>query len=168
MEGLAAAGGVIAVGSFAVQLAETAQKIRNFVKKVAGALKEYERLISLLGVLERTLKAIGEDEKRRRGSDEFSKIIVSVLETCNDKLKDLEACTQSIEDVAKGKWKIARIFAAFRAAFKEKDIQDFERDLEHTLSLLNGVMLGGAKYVRATVFRIIVTFLGSIGNGIPI
>jgi hypothetical protein len=44
LEGLAAPSGVLTVGSIAIQLTDTIQKINQFVKIVAGARKEASRL----------------------------------------------------------------------------------------------------------------------------
>jgi hypothetical protein len=51
LEGLAAPSGVLAVGSIAIQLTDTIQKVNQFVRIVAGARKEANGLVTLLGKL---------------------------------------------------------------------------------------------------------------------
>jgi hypothetical protein len=168
MEGLAAASGVIAVGSFAIQLAETAQKICHFVQNVIGAPKEYARLVSLLNHLKEILRSIANEERDCHEATVFSDSINTLLGSCHEKLKLLEEHIKSIKGIKNGKGRVAKAYAAFKCAYKDRDGHDLEDDIEATVNLMGNVLIAEAKYVADMIFRTLLIFTGSNESGILI
>ena len=64
MDGLSAAGGVLAIVTLAIQLVGTVGGIRHFIKNVVDAPKEQQKLASLLDLLELLLQVIQATSER--------------------------------------------------------------------------------------------------------
>ena len=169
MDGLSAAGGVLAVVSLATQLVDTIQEIRHFVQKVADAPTQWQSLIRELDFLQLLLqgvKAIG-DREACYGATVFSDIIRRVVINCDVEVKRLHTYIRSIQSVV-GKGKAARAFGAVKLAFKDRDIKDFENDLHHAASTLNVAMTLNGRYKICKTRKMLLTLPVMFNTGTSI
>jgi hypothetical protein len=145
MDGLSAGASIIAVVSLAVQLLDTVREVRSFLRNVSDAPKELTRLIGLFDQLELIVENISLLMKRQRqyNGDMDDMICASVhkaLRTCETKLAILDEMVKKAMTASEGKHKAARSFGSFRLACKKKDIEEFETQLRHAVTILDLTM----------------------------
>jgi hypothetical protein len=151
MDGLSAAGGVIAVGSLALQLVDTVKEVKHFLENVADAPKELQRLVDLLALLETilgTVVSILELEKSKEGTP-FSQSIQAALLNCETKIKPLKKLIRNSNSVTNRKGKVSKIWGSLKLASKEEYIKDFECHLQHALTTLNVTLTANIRYEQS-------------------
>jgi hypothetical protein len=144
MDGLSAAASGIAVVSLTIQLVDSVRHVRHFLKRVSDAPKELRRLLDLLEQLELILENIGSLIERQNSQHNdhdapISRSVLKALETCEEKLVMLEDIIAAAKKASHTNL-ITRSFGSFKLACKSSDIEDFESQLQHSVSVLNLTM----------------------------
>lgn len=145
MDGLSAAASGTAIVSFAIQLVDSVREIKRFLRNISEAPKELKRLIDLLQQLELILENIGalvERQKQHSGQADIdmSASILKAMKTCESKLEMLENVVEAAKKSSTAANKVARTFGSFKLACKTRDVEEFEKQLHNTISLLNLAM----------------------------
>ena len=145
MDGLSAAASGIAVVSLAIQVVNSIREIQRFLRSVSDAPKELRRLINLLEQLELILENIGIliKEQRKQSGDidiDMSPDVWRAIKTCEDKVGMLKSTIKTVRRETRATNKTTKALESFRLACKKKDIEEFESQLQSTLSLLNLAM----------------------------
>jgi len=130
MDPLSGVASVFAVASLALQLIQTVDTVKTFVKDVKGASKELERLAELLDRLGALLQDVRELMERQTSLEHFpvpSNTIFACLKSCETSLGLLEDVVKKYGKVrgsnpsAVKRWK-----DDLKLAFEAKDIATFE------------------------------------------
>jgi hypothetical protein len=145
MDGLSAAASGIAVVSLAIQLVDAVREIRLFLRKVSNAPKELKRLIDLLEQLELILGNIGVLIKRQQKQSghidvDISPDIWRAISTCKNKVDMFKSTLETTKKASMATNRTTRTLGSFRLAYKMRDIEEFEGQLQSAISLLNLVM----------------------------
>ena len=144
MDGLSAAASGIAVVSLAIQLIDSVRDVRRFLKRVSDAPKELKRLLGLLEQLELILENIGDLIERQNAQYDdhdapISRSVLKTLKTCEEKLLVLENIVDATRKASSSN-RTTRSLGSFKLACKKHDIEEFERELQETVSVLNLAM----------------------------
>ena len=129
MDGLSSAASAIAMASLAIQLADSVQKISNFLKNVQGAPKEVLKLIETLDQLQGTLdnaRQLVETQfqiLRLPGSPTF---IIQAIENCEVQIKGLEAFASRARNSLEHQNRLRRSWTSIKVASKRQDIEDIQ------------------------------------------
>lgn len=145
MDGLSAGASIIAIVSLAFQLLETVREVHSFLRKVSDAPKELMRLIDLLEQLELIIENISLLMERQRqhnvnADDKICTSVYKALRTCQTKLTILNGIVNKANVASDGKRKIAKSLGSFRLACKKKDVEEFETQLQHAVTILDLTM----------------------------
>ena len=145
MDGLSAAASGIAVVSLAIQLVDSVREIRRFLRNFSDAPKELKRLIDLLEQLELILENIGMLIKRQEKQSGHVNVDISpdvwrAIRTCKDKVDIFKSTIETTKRASMATNKTTRTLGSFRLACKMRDIEEFEGQLQSTISLLNLTM----------------------------
>lgn len=164
------AGGIIAVGSFAIQLVETVEKIRRFVNKVIEAPKEQQRLAKRLDLLTRLLVGVKNtsrlEESNGHGPTALSHSIKEAVLSCADELQILKGYVDKYELIINGEGRFKKLLGSFKLAFKENDIHDFENHLQQAIDFLQTVMIADIRYAIFMPLRTVLMLAETIKIGI--
>jgi hypothetical protein len=145
MDGLSAAASGIAVVSLAIQLVDSVREIRRFLRNFSDAPKELRRLIDLLEQLELILENIGMLIKRQQKQSGHVNVDISpdvwrAIRICKDKVDIFKSTIETTKRASMATNKTTRTLGSFRLACKMRDIEEFEGQLQSTISLLNLTM----------------------------
>jgi len=147
MDGLSAAASGIAVVSLAIQLVDSVREIQRFLRDVSDAPKELKRLLELLNLLEFTIEKIGMlMEKQRQNSKDYdsgsdvSEIVLRAMKMCESKLSMLQSVVETAKKASLSESKARKSLGSLRLACKKRDIEDFENQLQHAVSILDLAM----------------------------
>ena len=145
MDGLSAAASGFAVVSLAIQLVGSIREARRFLRLVYEAPKELGRLLDLLEQLELILESIGmlmEKQNKDNGDviDGVSSSVHRALKTCESKLAMLDGVVDKAKKASEVSNKTARSYGAFGLACKKRNIEEFERQLQHAMTVLDLTM----------------------------
>ncbi|KAH4171142.1 hypothetical protein HBI24_165660 [Parastagonospora nodorum] len=150
------AASIIAVVSLTLQLEQTVNTVKTFVRDVKGASKELERLIELLELLGALLQDVRDVMERQTSLRDFplpSNTIFACLKSCEKSLGLLEdEVTKHRKVQGSNPSAMKRLKDDVKLAFRAKDIVAFEariqRDINHlhtslgtnTTKILNSVL----------------------------
>jgi ABC-type multidrug transport system fused ATPase/permease subunit len=138
------AASVIAVVSLALQLVQSVDTIKTFVRDVKGASKELERLAELLDRLSALLQDVRDVMERQTSLQHFplpSNTIFACLKTCEKSLVLLQDVvkkhdTNHANDVSA----VRRLKNDIRLGFKVKDIATFEVRIQRDVNDLHAAL----------------------------
>lgn len=145
MDGLSAAASGIAVVSLAIQLVDSVREIQRFLRSIADAPEELNRLIDLLEQLELILDSIAklvENQRVQHGDLDIdvSPSILKAVQTCQKTLNQLDTLIAKAKTSSTSKNPATKYLGRFRLACKKEDIEQFETQLHRAVSNLNMVM----------------------------
>lgn len=129
MEGLSGAASAIAIVSLAVQLVDTVQEIRKFLKNVQDAPTEVLRLLETLDQLQGTLDNVRQliDHQflvlRLPGSPVF---ITKAMENCEKQIKALETLVCKAKRSLRHQDIVRRTWSSMKIVAKKQDIEDIQ------------------------------------------
>jgi hypothetical protein len=144
MEVAASAVGIV---SLSLQLIETINKIRTFVRDVKDAPKELLRLGDLLGRLGALIQDIRtsmENQKSLLGQQipAPSLSIFQSLKACEKSLEPLLELVKKCQDSrVSGNSTMAKLKSDIRLGMKTKDILEFETRIQHEINYLQVALL---------------------------
>lgn len=132
MDGLSSAASVIAVGSLAVQLADTAKQLCDFWSSIKDAPENIRAIMTDLELLSSVLAEAALEAQRT--SPDAS--LTAVLHSCNGKLKSLTMLTDDLEPGFSSKSSRIRKWTAFKFVLKSEKLRRFQEVLESLKSTL--------------------------------
>jgi len=145
MDGLSAAASGIAVVSLAIQLVDSVEKIKRFLRNVSDAPKELERLVDLLDQLELILQQIAQLVQQqidaRSGETDIPTTVMRAIKTCESKLGMLEKLIETTKQASSASNRATRTIGSLKLAWKKKDIQECENQLRDAINLLTLTMM---------------------------
>jgi len=152
MDGLSAAASGIAVVSLAIQLVESVRQTQRFLRNVSEAPKELKRLLELLDLLEFTIEKIGMlmEKQRLDGKDSDNNtydIVLRAMKMCESKLTMLESVVETAKKASSSDSKAKKTLGSLKLACKKRDIEGFENQLQHAVSILDLTMTMNLTYV---------------------
>jgi len=145
MDGLSGVASIFAVISLALQLAGTAQDIKNFILSIQDAPKELDRLANQLDQFSKIASSIKMVLERQQelGHDVNSQIwqnIFSALQLCNQEMLKMGELVEKAGKLENGQTKLSRTWNSIRLAFKKEYIEKLEAKLAQSIPAL-GVSL---------------------------
>ena len=132
MDGLSSGGGVIAVVSLAVQLADSVKKVYEFWSSVEGAPEEIHMIAVDLNLISRVLADIAL-EAQRSGPNHT---LTGVLDGCGTAVKTLEILVSAIEPGFASTSRRVRKWTAFTAVLKTGKLKKFQDALQRLKTTL--------------------------------
>ena len=129
MDGLSGAASAIAIVSLAIQLVDTVQEIKKFLKNVQDAPKEVLRLLETLDQLQGTLDNVRQliDRQflvlRLPGSPAF---IIKAMENCEKQIKALETVVWKARQSLEHQHMLRRTWSSMEVVAKKHDIEDIQ------------------------------------------
>ncbi len=141
MDGLSAAASVAGVLSLAIQLAQSAHSLIDFLNTFTDAPNEVVRLRDLLRLVH--VASVGVRNavecQRRLYSDVLpgTADIYEALAVCQGKLVAIRGRLDRVEHVERGRTLVSRSWARFRLALEKDYILELERQLNYALGILN-------------------------------
>ena len=150
MDGLSGGASIIAVISRAVQLGEAACKLAQFFATVEDAPNEIVRLRGMLSLVQAASMGAKTaiECQRRSHNDDIPGVehIHNALSVCRAEVFMIETFLDRIGDVQSGTNRASRVVARLRLATKKDDIREHERQLGHTLGVLNVLLTANLMY----------------------
>ncbi|EUC50361.1 hypothetical protein COCMIDRAFT_1080 [Bipolaris oryzae ATCC 44560] len=143
MEALSGVASGMAVVSLSIQLIDSIDTIKTFVRKVKDAQQELERLVDLLERLEALLKDVHNLMKRQTSlqAEHFpipSMTIFKCLESCEKTLEPLHTIIDKYAPAtSKGGTRMEKLKTGLRFSLKAKDVKDFETRIERETVFLH-------------------------------
>ncbi len=141
MDGLSAAASVAGVLSLAIQLAQSASSLIDFLNTFTDAPNEVIRLRDLLRLIHAASVGVRnavEYQRNLHGDVVPSAAnIFEALTVCQDRVVAIRGRLDRIENVEHGRTLVSRSWARFRLAVKKDYILELERQLSQALSVLN-------------------------------
>jgi hypothetical protein len=132
MDCLSGASSVIAVGSIAIQLAESIKEIVEFGKAVQDAPARISALFHDLEVLESAISQIHQTNSHIT----FDDVHEAVLKNCERKISALQKTIQPTILSLKSNKLHCRKWSAFKITLKKEEIQSLQRSIEEAKSTL--------------------------------
>lgn len=133
----------IAVASLALQLIQTADTIKTFIRDVKGAPAELQRVSQTLDALRATLedvRSVIEFQSSRLGQHvpPPSSALVASLHRCENHLKPLKKIVNEYGPILQSPSQRPRKWDKIKFNFKTKeDIIAFEKRIKETMSIIN-------------------------------
>jgi hypothetical protein len=137
----------VAVSSFAVisladQLFENVREIKSFISYISEGQRILQGLVDKLELLElvfKNTKVLTEKQQRENGGEDtmISASVFQAMEICKRNLRMLEGVINSTRSACKGKSKARELLGAFKLALKRERLEDFERQLQNVLQILD-------------------------------
>ncbi|OAL42951.1 hypothetical protein IQ07DRAFT_525288 [Pyrenochaeta sp. DS3sAY3a] len=159
MEPLAGVASGMAVVSLSLQLIQSVDTIRTFIRNVRDATKELERLSSLLtrlaAILEDTrnlLELQSASENRIDGFSAPSSSVLICLQSCKISLQPLETLVQKMQKSPNAS-SLSQLRSDIKLGLKTKDITLLETRIQHEIGGLStalGVNMNSLLYVQIT------------------
>jgi hypothetical protein len=142
MDPFSAAASSFAVISLAIQLFDNVREIKNFISYISESKRTLQGLIDKLEQLElvfKNIKVIVEHQHRANGGEEtiISASVLQAMGMCKRNLQLLEGVVNSTKSVCKEKGKTQGMLGAFKLALKRERMEDFERQLQNVLQILD-------------------------------
>ncbi|KAF1921101.1 hypothetical protein BDU57DRAFT_37577 [Ampelomyces quisqualis] len=143
MEVLSGVASGIAVASLSLQLLQSINTIRTFVRGVKGAPKELQRLAALLDRLHALLETIRDMLERQTSlqAQDFpppSPIILETLRSCKSSIEPLCLIVDEYSAGRQGKTlSLTRLKDDIRLGLKTKDIAGFEEKIRSEIEYLH-------------------------------
>jgi hypothetical protein len=137
MDGLSGASSVIAVGSIAIQLAESIKKLVEFGQAVEDAPARIGALFHDLEVLESAITQIHRTNSRIT----FNRVDEAVLMNCEKKISELQRTLQPAVTNLKSNKLRCRKWSAFKITLKKDEILSLQRSIEEAKSTLQLVQV---------------------------
>jgi hypothetical protein len=153
--------------SLAIQLAGTAQDIKNFISSIQDAPKELDRLTNLLDQLytiANSIKVIIERQQKLY-HDVDSEILQNVskaLQTCKQIMLKIEELVKRAGKLENGQNKLSRTWNSIRLVIHKKDIEELETQLAGGISLLNVTLTLNLTWVTMSLSDFLLTFCSSV------
>ncbi|KAI1119845.1 ankyrin [Nemania abortiva] len=145
MEPLSNIASIFAVISLALQLAQSAFDVKRFLDTIENAPAEVARLkgvVTQLHLIAHSTTTLLEHQKRlRKQESQVSNSIYDSLKMCQGKLDLIQDVLQIAKKVNHGQSSVSRNWAQIRLACKKEKIDEFERQLEQAISVLNTNLL---------------------------
>ncbi|KAI0815539.1 ankyrin [Xylaria sp. FL0064] len=145
MDTLSGVASALAVVSLALQLAESASEIKRFLDTIQNAPTEITRikgLVTQIHLVAQTIEALLKDQRIiRNRDDQVSHNIHDSLRICREKLDLVRDVLRVADNLNKKKNTVSRNWTQIRLAFKKEKIEEFERQLEQAIALLNTNLL---------------------------
>lgn len=144
MDGVASAFAVI---SLAVQLVDTVQEIRDFLRSVQNAPNELIKLVETLEQLHGTLNQVKHLLKqqysilRLPGSPVFME---NALQNCSRKISTLEKVVNEAKNTLARQSRVKRTLAVMKLVSKKEDLQKMQSQLLHAEMRLQTAMLSNS------------------------
>ncbi|KAI1275181.1 ankyrin [Xylaria sp. FL0933] len=145
MDTLSGVASALAVVSLAVQLVESALEIKRFLDTIQNAPTEITRikgLVSQIRLVAQTIEALLKDQRTiRNRDDQVCHNIYDSLRICREKLDLVRDVLRVADNLNKKQSTVSRNWTQIRLAFKKEKIEEFERQLEQAIDLLNTNLL---------------------------
>ena len=162
MDGLSAAGGVLAVISLALQLAEAVNTIKHFFGNVAEAPKELQRLMQLVLqldlIVENVIVILKREESKWNGQTSFSRSIQDSILNCKTCLDPAVQFLQDNRSTARKKWGVLKFLKSLKVASSDGDIEDIEWRLHRAVTTLDVTLTLNMRYVMPAEYRMLLIF----------
>ena len=126
MDGLSAAASVMAVGSLAVQLAESCKKMFDFWDSVQSAPEEINDIKSELKFLIIVFAQVGREAEHNQSSS----LTLSILKSCSRKIDTIQSHTTKFEAGLISSKIYTRKYSALRAVLKREKIEKVQNSLQ--------------------------------------
>jgi hypothetical protein len=131
-----------AVVSLAIQLFDIVREIKSFISYIYESQRTLQGLVDKLEQLElvfTNIKVIIEKQHRANGGEEttISASVLQAMGICKRNLQLLEGVVKSTKSECEGKGKTQKMLAAFKLALKREHMEDFERQLQNVLQILD-------------------------------
>jgi Fungal N-terminal domain of STAND proteins len=158
MDGLSVAASALGVVSFAVQLIQLTQNLRDFFNDVSGAPNEIRRLtlsLTQLASILRDVQIVTEVQEAQEGAPSAPLSLLASLKACEEKLLLLKTIVDSSEQRLRASGRVSRRWESFKVVFKKKDIERFGEHLQQSIQFLTTAMtmnLMVLKYVASSLF----------------
>lgn len=144
MEFISGVASVFAVVSLAIQLAQSTQDVSHFLRSIADAPKELDRLITLLEELQLILggiQALNTEQMKQDGVPDLClAAIFRALQNCQKNLEPLESVLFTAKTPMKNSSKLSKIWASFKFMLKKKDVEDFQNRLQQSMMMIQMAM----------------------------
>ncbi|EMD60870.1 hypothetical protein GGP41_009818 [Bipolaris sorokiniana] len=143
MEALSGVASGMAVASLSIQLIDSIETIKTFVRNVKDAQQELERLVDLLERLEALLEDVRALMERQTSlqSEHFpmpSMTIFKCLKSCEKTLEPLHAIVDKYTPApSKVGTRMDKLKTGLRFSLKAKDVKDFETRIEREIGFLH-------------------------------
>lgn len=162
MDGLSAAGGVLAVISLALQLAEAVNTIKHFFRNVAEAPRELQRLMQLVLqldlIVENVIVILKREESKWNGQTSFSRSIQDSILNCKTCLDPAVQFLQDNRSTARKKWGVLKFLKSLKVASSDGDIEDIEWRLHRAVTTLDVTLTLNMRYVMPAEYRMLLIF----------
>lgn len=134
MEGLAAAGGVLAVASLALQVVEIVERIQDFWDRIKNAPAEIRSVLDDLALLSMVLRLIESNVTARRI---HSQVLSLALNNCLCKVQVMERLLEQFQigSTTPRNWR-RRSWVTITAVRKDEKLARYRRSLEETKTTL--------------------------------
>jgi hypothetical protein len=158
MDGLSVAASAFGVVSFAVQLIQLTQNLRDFFNDVSGAPNEIRRLtlsLTQLASILRDVQIVTEVQEAQEGAPSAPLSLLASLKACEEKLLLLKTIVDSSEQKLRASGRVSRRWESFKVVFKKKDIERFGEHVQQSIQFLTTAMtmnLMVLKYVASSLF----------------
>jgi hypothetical protein len=143
MDGLSAAASGIAVGSIAIELADSIKKIVEFGMAIRDAPKNMRTIFYDLNVLQRVILQIHQTN-RQIGVDGVAEV---VLKDCQEKISILQAIIRPAMSELNSKNLPNQKWASFKITLKKNEIQSLQRSIAEAKLTLQLVQNNSFVYV---------------------
>lgn len=143
MDGLSTVASGMAVASLAIQLVDSVREFQRFMRRLSHVRTELKRLIDLLYQLELIFECIGNLIPQQEGYMTDANITSNIfrsMKTCEDTLSILGNVVESAKKASVSKSKVGQSFGLYKLAWKRKDIEDYENELQRMIGILDLAM----------------------------
>jgi hypothetical protein len=137
----------VAVSGFAVisladQLFENVREIKSFISYISESQRTLQGLVDKLELLElvfKNIRVLIEKQQQANGGEEtmISASVLQAMAICKNNLQLLEGVINSTRSACKGNSKARELLGAFKLALKRERLEDFERQLQNVLTILD-------------------------------
>ncbi len=136
--------GVLAMASFSIQLVETVQKARKFLKEVRTASEELERLVDALDQFESLLIAANGIVERQNKIGSLSgavNVIDNALLRCRTTVEKLDTSVNAIKAHFNVQGHGRKAWASFKAVAKKEEVKNLLRQVQENMTNLQTALL---------------------------
>jgi DNA repair ATPase RecN len=157
MDGLSGVASGMAVASLTLQLLQSVNTVKSFIRNVKGASKELERLGELLNRLGSLLNDVRNIIERQTSLQQCSpplQTIVGCLKSCESSLDSLHAMAQKYSKQPYGNNKaFQKLKADIIFALKTKDMIGLEDRMQRDISNLQAALEANAASIQYGITR---------------
>lgn len=146
MDPLSAAASGFAAASLALQLAGVVQDIHRFLRSVAGASTELERLVDLLEQLDSIIAGVQSLLEQRNTQNDGAPTpvpaIFKALQTCYKTLQPLQKLVEkSQRALQKSNNTASKHLALIKLTLKKRDVEALEEQLQRSMIILQTTIM---------------------------